>query len=69
MTHYAAIWVYGNYYTTKNPSSNELTLIIISGILFLILVAYLVMRFYDIPLRRYLGKKRQKVVEHPAPIS
>ena len=57
MTHYAAIWVFGNYFTTKNPSAGELSLVIITGIIFLILVAYLAMKFYDIPVRRYLAKK------------
>jgi peptidoglycan/LPS O-acetylase OafA/YrhL len=57
MTHYAAIWIFGNYYTTKNPSAEVLTLIIVLGIVFMIVLSYLVMRFYDIPVRRYLEGK------------
>jgi len=60
MTHYAAIWVFGNYYTSKKPTAGELPYIIIPGIIFLVLVAYLVMRFYDIPVRKYLAQKRRK---------
>ena len=60
MTHYAAIWIFGNYFTNKNPSATELTYIIIGGIIFLVVVAYLTMRFYDIPVRRYLTEKRQQ---------
>jgi len=60
MTHYAAIWIFGNYYTTYNPSTSELTLVVVSGTLVLILVAYLAMRFYDIPVRNYLTAKRKQ---------
>lgn len=58
MTHYAAIWVFGNYYINKKPSAGELPYIIIPGVIFLVVVAYFVMVFYDIPVRRYLAKKR-----------
>jgi peptidoglycan/LPS O-acetylase OafA/YrhL len=61
MTHYAAIWIFGNYYTNKKPSTGELTYIIILGIIFLIIFAYFAMVFYDIPVRRYLAKKRRQV--------
>ncbi len=57
MTHYAAIWVFGNYFTKQKPLASELTYIILSGIIFLVVFAYLVMVFYDIPVRRYLAKK------------
>ncbi len=58
MTHYAAIWVFGNYYTNKKPSAGELIYIIIAGIICLIIFAYLAMVLYDVPVRRYLAKKR-----------
>ena len=60
MTHYAAIWVFGNYFTTKKPPADSLPFIIITGVIFLVVIAYLVMVFYDIPVRRYLTKKRQQ---------
>ncbi len=60
MTHYAAIWVFGHYYTLKKPSMNQLPYIITLGVLFLIGVAYLAMVFYDLPVRKYLNKKRQQ---------
>ena len=59
MTHYAAIWVFGSYFTSKKPAAGELTYIIILGVIFLVVIAYLVMVFYDRPLRRYLVKKRK----------
>jgi len=60
MTHYAAIWVFGNYYTNKKPAAGELPYIIIPGIILLVVVAYLAMVCYDIPVRRWLAKKRRQ---------
>ncbi|POY35249.1 acyltransferase [Solitalea longa] len=56
MTHYAAIWIFGNYYTSKKPPMTDLPLIIISGTILLILIAYVVMVVYDVPVRKYLTK-------------
>lgn len=62
MTHYAAIWIFGSYYTSHNPSTLELTVVVITGVLFLVGFAYLAMTLYDIPLRKYLTAKRQQSV-------
>ncbi len=59
MTHYAAIWVFGNYYTNEKPLAGSLPYIIIPGTIMLVVIAYFVMVFYDLPVRRYLTKKRQ----------
>lgn len=64
MSHYAAIWIFGNYFTIEKPTTGELFFIIISGIAFLIFIAYLVMKYYDIPLRKYLNKKRLQSRTH-----
>jgi peptidoglycan/LPS O-acetylase OafA/YrhL len=64
MTHYAAIWVFGNYYTSKKPPAAELSYIIIAGVIFLIIFAYFAMALYDIPVRRYLAKKRRQGEKH-----
>ena len=61
MTHYAVLWMFGNYYTSHKPETTELTLIVITGIVLLIGFAYLVMVFYDIPLRKYLSDKQRKL--------
>ena len=60
MTHYAAIWIFGNYYTTYKPGPGQLVWIITLGVLLLIGFAYLVMKLYDLPVRKYLNKKRLK---------
>jgi peptidoglycan/LPS O-acetylase OafA/YrhL len=57
MTHYAAIWIFGNYYTNTKPSTGELTLVVIGGTIFLVAFAYFVMVFYDVPVRKYLARK------------
>jgi len=61
MTHYAVLWMFGNYYINHKPETTELTLIVITGIILLIGFAYLVMVFYDIPLRKYLSDKQRKL--------
>ena len=58
MTHYWAIWIFGHYYTSVKPSMGRVTLVVIGGAVFLILLAYLTMRFFDVPVRRYLSQKR-----------
>ena len=58
MTHYAAIWMFGNYYTNNKPEGLELFLIVSIGTVLLVGIAYLAMAAYDIPLRRYLNSRR-----------
>src|SRR6185312_3872133 len=61
MTHYAVIWMFLNYYTNNKPGTTQLFFIITIGTILLVGVAYLVMRFYDIPVRKYLTEKRKKI--------
>lgn len=61
MTHYAVIWMFLNYYTNNKPGTTQLFFIITIGTIILVGVAYLVMRFYDLPVRRYLSAKRKKI--------
>ncbi|KAA8483128.1 peptidoglycan/LPS O-acetylase OafA/YrhL [Arcticibacter tournemirensis] len=60
MTHYAVLWMFGNYYTTHKPDTMQLTFIIIAALILLIGAAYLVMVVYDIPVRKYLTDKRNR---------
>lgn len=71
MTHYGAIWIFGNYYTSNKPGPKELFFIVTAGTIFLVGFAWLVMVIYDIPVRRYLSSKRQqgKMVVRKAPYS
>ncbi|HEY4198708.1 MAG TPA: acyltransferase, partial [Mucilaginibacter sp.] len=60
MTHYAVMWVFGGYYAAYKPGTGQLAVIIIISLVLLVSFAYLVMVLYDIPVRRYLSRKRVK---------
>ena len=53
-----AIWVFANYYNTYKPEGIKLALIIVGGVITLVSLAYLTMILFDIPIRKYLSKKR-----------
>ena len=57
MTHYSVIWMFSNYYNSHKPDAAQLAVIIIISALLLVGVAWLVMTFYDIPVRKYLNKR------------
>lgn len=59
MTHYAAIWMFYNYYNSHKPGTTQLAFIVITGTMLLIGVAYLAMVMYDIPVRKYLTARRK----------
>jgi peptidoglycan/LPS O-acetylase OafA/YrhL len=59
MTHYVAMWIFANYYTSHKPGTTELSLVIIIGTILLIGFGYLAMVLYDIPVRKYLAAKRK----------
>lgn len=65
MTHYAVLWMFGNYYTSHQPGTKQLTFVIVAGITLLIGMAYLVMIAYDIPVRKYLSNKWSKRKPQP----
>lgn len=62
MTHYAAIWIFMNYYNTHKPGTQQLALIVTAGVILLTGIAYVAMVVYDIPIRRYLTSKRAVIV-------
>ncbi|WP_343707686.1 acyltransferase [Flavobacterium sp.] len=62
MTHYAVLWMFGNYYTNYKPDTTQLTLIVVTSVILLVGFAYLVMVVYDIPFRNYLTQRRKKVM-------
>jgi peptidoglycan/LPS O-acetylase OafA/YrhL len=59
MTHYAVLWMFGNYYASHKPGTMQLAFIIVASLILLFGAAYLVMVIYDIPVRRYLSSKRK----------
>jgi len=58
MTHYGAMWVFGSYLASHKPDTLHLSLIVITGTIFLGAFAYLVLLLYDEPIRRYLTSRR-----------
>jgi peptidoglycan/LPS O-acetylase OafA/YrhL len=60
MSHYAVLWMFGNYLTNYKPGTTQLAYIIIGSIILLVGSAYLIMVLYDIPLRKYLKDKWNK---------
>ncbi|KAF2513402.1 acyltransferase family protein [Flavobacterium foetidum] len=60
MTHYAVLWMFGNYITNHKPNTTQLTFIVAISVVLLVGFAYLVMIVYDIPVRKYLTEKRKK---------
>ncbi|AKD57433.1 acyltransferase family protein [Spirosoma radiotolerans] len=58
MTHYGAMWIFGSYLATYKPDTLHLSLIVVTGVVFLAGFAYLVQVFYDEPIRRYLAGRR-----------
>ncbi|HEY1192679.1 acyltransferase [Flavobacterium sp.] len=63
MTHYAFLWMFGNYYTNYKPESTQLVLIVTTSVILLVAFAYLIMILYDIPLRNFLNKKRKEKLQ------
>ncbi|WP_264550971.1 acyltransferase family protein [Flavobacterium sp. N2038] len=60
MTHYAVLWMFGNYFTNNKPDATQLTFIVVPAVILLVGFAYLVMVMYDIPVRKYLSNKWNK---------
>lgn len=60
MTHYAGIWIFAHYLTSFKPGMDELGLVVTGGTILLVGFAYLVMKVYDIPFRKYLTARRSK---------
>lgn len=57
MTHIAIVWIFNSYYLRYNPVGIQLYAIITGCVLFSLLFAYLMMRFYDEPVRKWLTAK------------
>jgi peptidoglycan/LPS O-acetylase OafA/YrhL len=60
MAHYAFIWIFGHYFLKYKPDTTELAVVITCGTILLVAVSYLVMKFYDIPVRKYLHRRWNK---------
>ncbi|WP_230383805.1 acyltransferase family protein [Pedobacter endophyticus] len=61
MTHYPFVWVFLTYVAVVKPSMSTLWVVIPVSVILLVLLAYLIMKFVDLPLRKYLRHKFIKV--------
>lgn len=59
MTHYWLIWIFGDYYTSHRPAGSELVYIVMAALCVQLVLAYVVMKLYDSPIRRALSKARR----------
>ncbi|OUJ70478.1 acyltransferase family protein [Hymenobacter crusticola] len=57
MIHYPFLWIFLSYIEKQKPPLSTLAVLIPLGVLFLVLLAYGIMRFVDTPLRSYLSQK------------
>ena len=60
MTHYAVLWMFGNYYSSHKPGTMQMALIIIAALILLVGASYGAMMIYDIPVRKYFSDKRNE---------
>jgi peptidoglycan/LPS O-acetylase OafA/YrhL len=60
MTHYPFLWIVYSYIEAKKPTVPQLTVITVIGTVLLLVNAYLIMRFLDVPVRNYLKKALRK---------
>lgn len=56
MTHYSNIWIFGNYFLKEKPAPADLIGLITCATIGLVFFAFLVMKLYYEPVRRYLSK-------------
>ncbi|MGV3704321.1 MAG: acyltransferase family protein [Arcticibacter sp.] len=57
MTHYPFLFVFGSYMEAVKPDKNQLILVIFLSVVALLALAYCIMVFVDIPMRKYLKNR------------
>ncbi|MFI5453196.1 acyltransferase family protein [Pedobacter sp. UC225_61] len=62
MTHYPFVWIFLTYVLVVKPPLSLLAIVISISVISLIILAYLIMKFIDIPIREYLKSKLRKAV-------
>lgn len=58
MTHITTVWIFGNYYNLCKPEGTQLILIISGLIILNLFLAYIAMRWFDEPVRKWLNKRK-----------
>lgn len=65
MIHYPFLWIFLSYVDLKKPGMAQMEVIIPIGVVLLIGLAYVIMRFVDAPLRSYLGAQNKSTNKKP----
>ena len=60
MVHYPFIWIFLSYVETRKPTMIQLEIIVPVAVVLLIIFAYLIMIFLDMPIRVYLKNKLKR---------
>lgn len=60
MTHYWVLWIFADYYNKHRPGAQQLFFIVSAAIAFILLVAWIAMAAYDIPVRQRLQRIRAR---------
>lgn len=60
MTHITTAWLFGDYYYKYQPTGMKLVLVVTVLSVINLLFAYIVMRWVDAPIRKWLMNKRKK---------
>ncbi len=58
MTHYSVIWIWGDYASKHHLVSRSLWTAVALGVVLMVTFAWVVMKLYDEPVRRYLSTRR-----------
>lgn len=61
MTHYSIIWIFSNYFIQYHPDTTILTTIVIGGTIAMVFFAWLVIKFFDTPVRKYFTSLRNRL--------
>lgn len=57
MIHYPFIWLFMSYVQEEKPTLAEMTWIMIAGTIMMVLLAYVTMKYLDMPIRKFLKNK------------
>ncbi len=57
MIHYWVIWIFADYMITRKPATPEVVAVITAGTLLLIGLAWLILKWYDEPVRNWLRNR------------
>ncbi|TSJ44062.1 acyltransferase [Mucilaginibacter corticis] len=60
MVHYPFIWIFFSYIEKCKPAVNELLIVIPVSVVLLVVFAWLIMTFIDVPIRKYLKRRMER---------